>query len=129
MIIAFDFDGTVVDHHYPAIGPEAPDAVRTLRDLVDAKHKLVLFTVRSGRSLSEAVEWLQEKGVQLWGIQYNPDQVRYIASNKAYANLYIDDSGFGCPRIKPKDFLRPCVNWMSVRRAFRLDEQKREETK
>ncbi len=31
MIIAVDFDGTIVEHKYPAIGKELPFAIETLR--------------------------------------------------------------------------------------------------
>lgn len=31
MIIAVDFDGTIVEHKYPAIGKEIPFAFETLR--------------------------------------------------------------------------------------------------
>ena len=30
MIIAVDFDGTIVEHRYPAIGNEIPFAIETL---------------------------------------------------------------------------------------------------
>ena len=31
MIIAVDFDGTIVEHKYPAIGKEIPFAIETLK--------------------------------------------------------------------------------------------------
>ena len=33
MIIAVDFDGTIVEHKYPAIGKEIPFAIETLKKL------------------------------------------------------------------------------------------------
>jgi hypothetical protein len=33
MIIAVDFDGTIVEHKYPAIGEEIPFAIETLKML------------------------------------------------------------------------------------------------
>ena len=33
MTIAVDFDGTIVEHRYPEIGPELPFATETLRML------------------------------------------------------------------------------------------------
>ena len=40
MIIAVDFDGTIVEHKYPAIGKEIPFAFETLRKLQTEHHKL-----------------------------------------------------------------------------------------
>ena len=34
MVIAVDFDGTIVEHKYPAIGRELPFATETLRMLI-----------------------------------------------------------------------------------------------
>ena len=35
MTIAVDFDGTIVEHKYPAIGRELPFAIETLKKLRD----------------------------------------------------------------------------------------------
>ena len=43
MIIAVDFDGTIVEHKYPAIGKEIPFAFETLRKLQIEHHKLILW--------------------------------------------------------------------------------------
>ena len=55
MIIAVDFDGTIVTHQYPAIGEELPFATETLRQLIADGHQLILWSVREGRLLDEAV--------------------------------------------------------------------------
>lgn len=34
MTIAVDFDGTIVEHRYPAIGRELPFAIETLKNCV-----------------------------------------------------------------------------------------------
>ena len=54
MIIAVDFDGTIVEHKYPAIGKEIPFAFETLRKLQTEHHKLILWSVREGKLLDEA---------------------------------------------------------------------------
>ena len=51
MIIAVDFDGTIVEHKYPAIGKEIPFAFETLRKLQTEHHKLILWSVREGKLL------------------------------------------------------------------------------
>ena len=57
MIIAVDFDGTIVEHRYPHIGEEIPFAIDTLKLLQQEKHRLKLWSVREGTLLEEAVEW------------------------------------------------------------------------
>ena len=49
MIIAVDFDGTIVEHRYPEIGREIPFAVETLKKLIEDRHQLILWSVREGR--------------------------------------------------------------------------------
>ena len=46
MIIAIDFDGTIVEHAYPKIGKPIPFAIETLKMLQNDGHQLILWTVR-----------------------------------------------------------------------------------
>ena len=46
MVIAVDFDGTIVTHRYPDIGDEIPFATETLKMLIKEHHKLILWSVR-----------------------------------------------------------------------------------
>lgn len=68
MVIAVDFDGTIVEHKYPAIGRELPFATETLRMLIRDRHKLILWSVREGALLDEAVEWCRERGVEFYAV-------------------------------------------------------------
>jgi hypothetical protein len=115
MIIAVDFDGTVVDHRYPDIGPDVPGAREALHKLVNAGHSLILWTMRSEVHLREAVCWYADREIPLFGVNNNPDQGGWTSSPKAYAQVYIDDAAYGCPLIHPPDFHRPCVNWAAIR--------------
>ena len=56
MRIAVDFDGTIVEHCYPRIGKEIPFAIETLKLLQREGHWLILWSVREGKLLEEAVE-------------------------------------------------------------------------
>ena len=58
IVIILDFDGTVVTHEYPRIGKDI-GAVEVLTKLVDNGHNLILFTMRSGKTLDEAVNWFK----------------------------------------------------------------------
>jgi hypothetical protein len=121
MIIAVDFDGTCVDHHYPLIGREAPEAVRTLIDLTKQGHQLILWTMRSGQTLEDAVEWFTKNDIRLHAVQKNPTQSSWTSSNKCLANIYIDDAALGAPLIDLPHFNRPCIDWLKVRKFFQLD--------
>jgi hypothetical protein len=94
--IAIDFDGTCVTHDYPKIGKDI-GAVPILKKLVESGHRLILYTMRSGKELQEAREWFAENGIALYGAQFNPTQKEWTSSNKCYAQLYIDDAAYGCP--------------------------------
>jgi hypothetical protein len=119
MYICVDFDGTIVDHRFPEIGPPVPGALEWMSKFQSAGARLILFTMRSdgGRSgnvLTAAVGYLQENGIELHGINKNPTQLHWTNSPKAYGQLYIDDAAFGCPLIQPEGFQRPCVDWEIV---------------
>ena len=53
MIIAVDFDGTIVEHKYPEIGRELPFAIETLKKLQQERHRLILWSVREGKNKVE----------------------------------------------------------------------------
>ena len=114
MYIAIDFDGTCVTHDYPRIGKDI-GAVTVLKRLVEAGHKLILNTMRSGKELQDAVNWFNENGIELYGANENPTQKRWTQSPKVYAHLYIDDAALGCPlRMNSNLSDRPFVDWEVV---------------
>lgn len=119
MYICVDFDGTIVDHRYPEIGKPVPHAINWLKKLQRHDAKIILFTMRSdnqesGPLLTDAVNFLRDNGVKLYGINRNPDQDQWTSSPKAYGDIYVDDSAFGCPLVQPKGFARLCVDWKKV---------------
>ena len=114
MYICIDFDGTVVTHEYPYIGSPVPGALETLKDLIAKGHKLILFTMRSGEPLKDAIEFCGENGIHFYGINENPDQKAWTLSQKAYGHIYIDDAALGCPLIQAL-FTRPYVDWVKIR--------------
>ena len=98
MIIAVDFDGTIVEHKYPEIGDELPFATSTLRMLVQQRHRLILWTVRRGKLLDEAVEWCRKRGVEFYAVNKNFPEEVLDGSNcygKINADLFIDDLNLG----------------------------------
>ena len=98
MTIAVDFDGTIVEHRYPAIGPELPFAIDTLKYLCAQRHKLILWTVREGELLDEAVAYCRRRGLEFYAVNKNypeekPTHEGY--SRKLQADLFIDDRNLG----------------------------------
>lgn len=115
--IAIDFDGTIVDFAFPEIGKPVPGAIEFIHEFQKLGAKIILFTVRSDRErkyLTEAVEFLKTNGVELFGVNKNPDQSSWSDSPKVHAHVFIDDYAYGCPLIHYEGFLRPCVNWYNV---------------
>lgn len=98
MIIAVDFDGTIVEHRYPKIGEEIPFATATLKMLIKERHQLILWTVREGELLKEAVEWCTVRGIEFYAINkdYPEEQKQHTSfSRKIKADLFIDDRNLG----------------------------------
>ena len=100
MVIAVDFDGTIVEHKYPQIGKEIPFAIATLKKLQAERHLLILWTVRENDLLEEAVEYCRKRGLEFYAVNANhPDeQVRSDQASpcrKVRADMYIDDCNVG----------------------------------
>ena len=114
-IFAIDFDGTCVFHEYPKVGESVPNAVRVLRLLVANGHKLILWTMRSGKELQDAQDWFKKHNIPLWGVQDNPEQKSWTSSPKAYAQVYIDDAALGCPLLFNRELSKsPFGDWSLV---------------
>lgn len=112
-----DFDGTCVTHEFPNVGREI-GAAAVLKRLVASGAKLVLWTMRSEKPLTDAVRWFEQHEIPLWGIQRNPDQDKWSSSPKAYAHVYIDDAALGCPLKEGLEGERPYVDWEAVEKHF-----------
>jgi hypothetical protein len=100
MVIAVDFDGTIVEHRYPEIGEEIPFAIDTLKMLIADRHKVILYTMRNGKLLDEAVRWCSDRGVEFYAINsdvpndFVSDRDKNFSS-KVNADYFIDDRNIG----------------------------------
>jgi len=126
LIIAIDFDGTCVTHEYPLVGVDI-GAAKVIRKLVKHGHKIILWTMRSGKRddgtdpLQDAVNWFKKNRIPLFGINNNPTQSTWTKSPKAYANIYIDDAALGCPLYYNAIIgNRPFVAWDKVEEILKL---------
>ncbi len=97
MIIAVDFDGTIVEHDYPRIGSPIPFAVETLIQLQKDGHQLILWTVREGEYLKDAVDYCRKYGVEFFAVNesFPGEKAEDNPSRKILADLFIDDRNLG----------------------------------
>lgn len=97
MIIAVDFDGTIVEHEYPAIGKPIPFAIDVIKRLQNEfHHQIILWTVREGELLDEAVAYCRERGLEFYAVNKNyPEEEPGNAPRKLTADLFIDDRNLG----------------------------------
>ena len=99
MTIAVDFDGTIVEHRYPEIGKERPFAIQTLKMLIQDRHKLILWSVREGVLLDEAVEWCRKRGVEFYAVNKDFPEEDFSRnkhfSRKLKVDMWIDDLNVG----------------------------------
>lgn len=99
MTIAVDFDGTIVTDAYPQIGREQPFAIDTLKMLIQDRHKLILWTVREGKYLDDAVNWCRERGVEFYAVNRDYPEEEMANNNhfsrKLKVDMWIDDRSLG----------------------------------
>jgi hydroxymethylpyrimidine pyrophosphatase-like HAD family hydrolase len=125
--ICVDFDGTIVTHEYPKIGNLVPGAIETLKELQQAKVKIILLTMRgtipfnNRNLLQEAVDFCAEQGLVLDAVNDNPWFSDWTNSRKVYGQKYIDDSAVGCPLIFPGGNSRPYVDWSEIRKILKME--------
>ena len=98
MIIACDFDGTIVTHEYPRIGKPIPFAIQTLKKLQEEDHhQIILWTVREGALLQEALDYCKSKGLEFYAVNsnYPEEEPAHGTARKLVADLWIDDRNLG----------------------------------
>ena len=98
LIIAVDFDGTIVVDNYPKVGKPMPFAIETLKMLQNDGHRIILWTYRHGSRLEEAVQFLIDQGVPPYAVNRSyPEEESHPSdvSRKLHADLFIDDRNFG----------------------------------
>jgi len=112
--IAIDFDGVVIEHSKP-LGDDllpVPGAIEAIRELQADGWKIFLWTARSGILLDQAVQYLEDAGIEL---MCDPNvmkgQHHWSKSPKAHCELYVDDRGVGMPLHCPSG-VRPYVDWI-----------------
>lgn len=97
LLVAVDFDGTIVEDAYPKVGSPKIFAFETLKRLEQDGHRLILWTYRSGKHLAEAVAFCKENGIDFYAVNNSyPEEVfEGKVSRKINADYFIDDRNIG----------------------------------
>ncbi len=97
LIIAIDFDGTIVEDAFPKIGKPMLFAFDTMKKLQSEGHRLILWTYRFGSKLQEAVDFCKENGIEFYAVNKNYPEEEFDGniSRKIHADLFIDDRNVG----------------------------------
>lgn len=97
-LLAIDFDGTVVEDRYPAIGKPMIFAFETLKRLQQDGHRLILWTYRHGKALDEAVKFCRDNGIEFYAVNSSyegEDFTKEKQSRKIGADIFVDDRNVG----------------------------------
>lgn len=106
MVIAVDFDGTITrDYKFPQDIGVLREGCKEAIDYIRTKHKVIIWTCRNGKYLTEAEEFLKANGVEVDGI--NTD-IYPKTDRKIMADIYIDDKNIFCEGI----------DWAKIKKWF-----------
>jgi hypothetical protein len=105
LLIAIDFDGTIVEDTYPNIGKPQLFAFETMKRLQNDGHRLILWTYRCGSKLDDAVAFCKQNGIEFYAINNTFPNEEYDRkeSRKIGADLFIDDRNIG-----------GCIGWGEI---------------
>ena len=71
LVIAVDFDGTIVTNKYPDIGYLKRNAKKVINELFDAGHEIIINSCRQGREECEMVEFLLDNEIKFDEVNQN----------------------------------------------------------
>jgi hypothetical protein len=98
MILAIDFDATIVTDRFPEIGEPLFFAVESLLKMKENGYQLILWTCREDSTerkyLTEAVEFCRSLGIEFDAVNENVPNHPFAhlgIGRKVYADYYIDD--------------------------------------
>lgn len=105
MIIAVDFDGTLVEHKYPTIGETIPHVLEFVKQTKASGNKYILFTCRNGKELEEAIRWCIENGIPPDAVNDDVEEIKNSdfgrsKSCKPFADVYLDDRAVNLTALK-----------------------------
>lgn len=93
-VIMCDFDGTLDENKFPAIGAPRMDVINALKSKQAAGYKIGLWSCREGELLNSAVEWCKQFGLHFDVVNSSlPEWVECFGADcrKVGATEYWDD--------------------------------------
>lgn len=93
-IISVDFDGTLCHNAWPDIGEPNRRLIDYLKKMRQKGYKIILFTMREGNKLDEAVHWCKTYGLEFDAVNDNLPELQADFGNnprKVYADYVFDD--------------------------------------
>lgn len=101
LIIAVDFDGTLVEDKFPDIGEPIREVMDYIKSLKRAGAKIILWTCRNGKALEEALQFCTDHKLYFDAVNKNLPEIQELYggdTRKVFADVYIDDKAFEAPR-------------------------------
>lgn len=124
------FDGTIVEDHSPAVGPQTPFAIPVLKKLIEAGHQVIILTDRDNHDTrTPMLDFLKNVGVDVVGnVSYLPangiikgDFMHHVQSNDNVGKEWlidytIDHRQFGAPMVQVSGSAEhpPTMLWTDV---------------
>jgi len=99
LVIAIDFDGTIVSHAYPKIGELYKYAKESINWLYDSgRFYIIIWSCRAGQDEVDMIEFLNEKGIKYHAINENCQEFltkceaeKCGTPRKIYYDILVDD--------------------------------------
>ena len=105
LVLAIDFDGTIVEHEFPDIGKLRLNVREVFQLLSDGGHFIIIWTCRTSQNIYGAIgvkptlydtqQFLIENIIPFDTINHNNPNLSFQPSPKVYADVYIDDRQLG----------------------------------
>ena len=98
MIIAVDYDETIVQDSFPHVGTLKPDAKEVINELYDNGHFIIIWTCRHGENADDAHKFLTDNGIKFHSFnEHKPENIEKYGNDtrKIFADIYIDDKNLG----------------------------------
>jgi hypothetical protein len=125
-VIACDFDGTIVEHAFPRIGPVIGRAVEILNAFQnDYGCKLILWTCRCGEQLVDALQFCKTQDLHFNTVNSNMFWTPGYGIPKIVASVYIDDRGIWGDGLKDEHGNLTADTWDLIENHIVMELQRR----
>ena len=117
VILAVDFDGTIVKDEYPGIGKALPGAIQAINELYDDGYCIIINSCRARDKEDEMIDWLNRNGVKYCHANENC-QCRVVSyrtdCRKISADCIIDDKSLMMLNLEQENA------WHNIKHMIRL---------